>query len=384
MHLAAMYTPFAVSCFLVLVSGKPDAFPNPQEEELALAVMFTDDGEFRYEHNETDPPRHLKEQTVPMSVPAPEIFSPLYGEWWSAHLELAKAYGLALSSHLVRFKQFKANFLKMVKLNSRNRTYKLGLGPFTHLSSEEFSKYADFCHQGFDLAKGTDKNASQHFGGLINHRTTLPKSVDWESKGKVTEVKCQAQCGSCWAYATVAAIESRYAITRGRLRNFSERELIDCSPDGPLIDSGYEYVIRQGLRSSEDYQGCPPEGSGSLRNLVTSYMHAIAQDESSLLAGVASGPVAAAIQGDQWDMQHYRSGVFSGSFCNIALNHAALIVGYGSDLGSKYWRLKNSWGTRWGEQGYFRLVRDSDRNNEYGQCGITMRASYPIISGLIA
>lgn len=69
-------------------------------------------------------------------------------------------------------------------------------------------------------------------------------------------------------------------------------------------------------------------------------------------------------------------GVFTGE-CGTELNHGVAAVGYGTTLdGTKYWIVKNSWGTEWGEKGYIRMERGI--SSEEGLCGIAMDASYPI------
>jgi len=346
---------------------------------ISVIFGFRPEEHFNQNAEESDFPTSIELVMVPTVEPSTELFSPLYGEWWSRYLEVSQSFGLALTSHLLRFKQFKANYQRIVKVNSRNRTYRVGLGPFTHLSKADFSNYGDFCHHGFDRKKG-EKEESQFFSGWSSPAgTTMPDSIDWEVLGKVTPPKSQAKCGSCWAFATAAAIESRRAIATGILQNFSEKELIDCvvQKDGSLIERGFEHVIQSGLHATEEYTGtCSSAGP---KPLLKGFMRSFVEDEEALRFALSSGPVAVGIQADQWDMQHYYDGIISGSFCNTALNHAALLVGYGADEKLPYWRLKNSWGKIWGEGGYFRLIRNSDRNDEYGQCGITLRASFPVV-----
>lgn len=85
-------------------------------------------------------------------------------------------------------------------------------------------------------------------------------------------------------------------------------------------------------------------------------------------------PVSVAIDAGGMEFQLYSSGIFSG-FCGYELNHGVAAIGYGEDDGNKYWIVKNSWGTGWGEKGYIRMKRDvSDKR---GLCGIAMEASHP-------
>jgi len=93
-------------------------------------------------------------------------------------------------------------------------------------------------------------------------------------------------------------------------------------------------------------------------------------------AAVAMGPLSVAIEADQEAFQFYSSGVFSDPTCGTALDHGVLAVGYNAtDAGQKYWIVKNSWGSSWGDNGYIMMARKSGA----GECGINMEASYPIV-----
>merc|ERR1711959_882181 len=100
--------------------------------------------------------------------------------------------------------------------------------------------------------------------------------------------------------------------------------------------------------------------------------------EEALQEAVADGPVSVAIQANSPFFQLYSKGVFSSNLCGANLDHGVLTVGYGVDDGKKYWKVKNSWGTSFGEDGYIRLLKGKGGT---GQCGIlTGPPSYPVIA----
>jgi len=91
-------------------------------------------------------------------------------------------------------------------------------------------------------------------------------------------------------------------------------------------------------------------------------------------AAVAQQPVSVSIEADKAVFQQYKSGIFDNSGCGTNLDHATLVVGYGSENGQEYWIMKNSWGTVWGEEGYMRLAMVSTGE---GTCGIQHEPIYP-------
>jgi len=141
------------------------------------------------------------------------------------------------------------------------------------------------------------------------------------------------------------------------------------------MDNGFEYIIsNKGLGSEESYAYTAKDGTCKTVDSVStisSYKDVKQGDESDLMSAVNIGPVSIAIEADQSGFQFYSGGVFSGT-CGKNLDHGVLLVGYGSDGGKDYWKVKNSWGSSWGEEGYINLVRGKD------QCGLADSASYPI------
>ncbi|XP_031268261.1 senescence-specific cysteine protease SAG39-like [Pistacia vera] len=281
----------------------------------------------------------------------------------------------------MRFKIFLDNLEYVESVNREGRPYKLGLNEFADLTNEEFRASRNGYKRG-SISSGT---ISFSYENVI----AVPPTMDWRKKGAVTPVKDQGQCGCCWAFSAVAAMEGINQLTTGKLISLSEQELVDCDVkgedagcEGGLMDDAFEFIMKnKGLTTETKYpyQGvdgtCSKSKAGSPAAKITGYEDVPANSEASLLKAVAKQPVSVAIDAGGSDFQLYSSGVFTGQ-CGTELDHGVTAVGYGTaDDGTKYWLVKNSWGTSWGENGYIRMKRDVDA--EEGLCGIAMEASYP-------
>ena len=178
-------------------------------------------------------------------------------------------------------------------------------------------------------------------------------------------------------------------LSTGKLVSLSEQELVDCDTSGEdqgcnggLMDNAFEFIQQnKGLTSESNYPYVGTDGSCNAKKeanhaaKITGYEDVPANSESALLKAVASQPVSVAIDAGGSDFQFYSSGVFTGT-CGTELDHGVTAVGYGTSTdGTKYWLVKNSWGTTWGEEGYIRMQRGIDASE--GLCGIAMQASYP-------
>lgn len=257
---------------------------------------------------------------------------------------------------------------------SHSHSFELGVTPFMHLSDEEFSSMFS------NITVDHQRNEKE-----ITFSLRASSSKDWVTDGCVTPVKDQGQCGSCWSFSTSGVMEGANCVKTGKLISLSEQQLVSCANklnqgcNGGNVDWTFRYLESNEHCSEADYPYV--SGTGTVPSChsckgvvskVSEFVDVKKGDEDQLMKAVQLMPVAVAIEADQKEFQLYKSGIMDFS-CGNKLDHAVLLVGYGTENGVDYWKVKNSWSTSWGEGGFFRLKRGVD------MCGIADSASYPIL-----
>ncbi|KAH0453777.1 hypothetical protein IEQ34_018101 [Dendrobium chrysotoxum] len=289
------------------------------------------------------------------------LFAKRYGRSYDSVHELRRRFGI-----------FKENFEQIKATNRKGLSYSLAVNHFADLTWEEF--------RASWLGASQNCSAALKPNHILNKKK-LPKEKDWRKDGIVSPVKNQGNCGSCWAFSATGAIEAAYTQLTGKAISLSEQQLIDCSLKynnfgcaGGYPSQAFQYIKDNGgIEAEKTYPYLAADGKCRFKKENVR----VKGDEDELKHAVGNvRPVTVGMEVVP-DFRFYKKGVFSSDTCSSSpddLNHAVLVIGYGVEEGIPYWLIKNSWGKRWGDNGFFKIELGKN------MCGVATCATYPNVA----
>ncbi|XP_074596304.1 cathepsin B-like [Brevipalpus obovatus] len=285
------------------------------------------------------------------------------------------------------------------RINSMNTTWKAG-------RNFDPSEYEYVEHLlGAKLSEGRAMLPMKSVEMVEDIPDTFDSRIEWPDCESISLIRNQSNCGSCWAFGAVEAISDRICIaSEGKIKvNISAEDLVACSDLGGCCGGGlieaWIHWVNEGLVTGDLYGGggCMPYSKpfdGSDRWPVTpvcnpkcqpGYPKSYTEDKHFGKSAyripphvraiqseiVKNGPVEAAFLVYN-DFGSYKSGVYIQHSQDYQAGHAIKLLGWGTENSTPYWLAANSWGAKWDDKGYFKILRGSN------ECGIEGR----VVAGL--
>eukprot|EP00746_Dinoflagellata_sp_MGD_P115137 gnl/MRDRNA2_/MRDRNA2_51363_c0_seq2.p1 gnl/MRDRNA2_/MRDRNA2_51363_c0~~gnl/MRDRNA2_/MRDRNA2_51363_c0_seq2.p1 ORF type:complete len:429 (-),score=83.12 gnl/MRDRNA2_/MRDRNA2_51363_c0_seq2:517-1803(-) len=338
--------------------------------------------------------------------------------------QFRRKYTEGSNEFITRERIFYKNLKFLVGINKNPKSlWRAGINKFMDMSQDEFEKRLGYKKASKGIVSSFLENATDSME-LVE--VALPPKHDWRERmsRSTSFYSDQGACGSCWATAAVSALEGHLEIKYGVTSQLSSQFLVSCVPNpkkcggtggckGATSEMALEYIAKHGIPSAKTWpytshsgdDGKCDEKKHEMAHARVENFRVLPENKGAplLQALYQVGPVVVSVDASKWN--YYRTGVFSGCDKDAIINHAVLAVGFGEQLGHfdevhKYYTLKNSWGSDWGEHGHIRLQRfDSDdahcgvdnkplegtgceggpsQVRVCGMCGILYDSTYPV------
>lgn len=310
-----------------------------------------------------------------------------------------------------RFFNFERNKARIDDHNRKHNhdcsiTYKLGLWDRSDLTEVEVNKF----YNGLIVNLTETVEPRDIWLGSLHIVTANETNFDWRTKGVVTEIQDQRDCACCYAMSSTGALEAQIKLTSQNLTKLSDQQIIDCSFDygnsgcgGGNTGNTFEYIQQNGIATDLSYPFEAAETGNCSYNqtcqaaTIVDYRYIRIASNNFLRVKLvfkfyfnslfiifspkdlvfSYGPVTVGMNASLFTFQSYSSGVYNDPECLGEMNHAMLLVGFGTDnqTGMDYWLLKNTYGTSWGENGYIKMTRQVPNF-----CGLWNYVTFPLLT----
>uniref|UniRef100_A0AC34GWQ5 Peptidase C1A papain C-terminal domain-containing protein n=1 Tax=Panagrolaimus sp. ES5 TaxID=591445 RepID=A0AC34GWQ5_9BILA len=269
-----------------------------------------------------------------------------------AVLPVAVVFARTKSDQL--FLQYEKAKQEIDELNKKYPSATFEINKFSFMTSEERKKYS---------SDGLHTSKSVNYIHFDDENITAPESYDYRDYDQVTSVKNQRyDCGSCYAFAATAAVESQYLIQEDEELDLSEEYVLECDAVDFECKGGYPAHALDAYKTlGVPTEECVPYNAAngtcptvSCEKYKIDGYKSLGDDEDKYPGLIFKyGPAAIGMSTNEV-LKQYKEGIldFPVEECN-GTRHAVLLVGYTPD----YWIAKNSWGDTWGESGFFRFKR---------------------------
>lgn len=287
--------------------------------------------------------------------------------------------------NLERKEILRENLKNFEDFNSSGRSYKIGRSQFSDKTLEELAeKYLDM--------NMSSKIGLKFLNSGSNNDPYDYYPIDWREEDIFLPARDQGECGACWAFASVGTVEALRAKEFSIKKYLSPQQLIDCDSKDKGCKGGwpsiaYNYVANKGLVTEENYpykaenDECKSEVVENESEVKIDGRFARCEEDECMQNDfqynlLKNGPVTVVIDAYNTNFFNYKSGIYDESCAEP--NHAIMLVGYGEDqsTGTKYWIIRNSWGSSWGMNGYGYIKFDL---NNYYSCNINRYGFQPKI-----
>lgn len=315
--------------------------------------------------------------------------------------------------------------------NAKGLSWKEGVNKFSAMTAAEKKSFHGRSKNVAQASKNLKHKKDLPANFVMKDLKDLPKSVDWRNTANVVSpVKDQGHCGSCWAFAATATIESHVALATGLLYDLSPQQIAMCAPNpescggtggcaGATAEIAFDYITASsGLYEEFQYSYKSYDGTNyqcdestvagitTPKALIDGYVKLPENNYTALMNAIATvGPIAISVDASTWHA--YEGGVYQGcNQVNPDIDHAVVLVGYGEEDGNPYWLVRNSWSPSYGEKGYIKIARqateemicgsditpqdgtacagETDPQTVCGTCGILFDSSYPLAASSLA
>lgn len=289
----------------------------------------------------------------------------------------------SLDEYLTRAQKFEGSLKYISRLRAEGKTFNVGLNKFADWHDDEYHFLLGKHSNGI----GLDKESRVRMEELVKAPGFLPDELSWQGSAADSPVKDQAACGSCWSFSAIAALESAIVRCGKDQTLLSEQSLLDCAWSekntgcfGGEQAEAFKWIFERGggIAPVNDY---PYRGINdfchrdSIHKIQGSYKVVEGNEDAVKAALLTKGPLAVSVDADDPSFRFYTNGIYSNPKCQNTtgnLSHAVILSGWGTDptTGKKFWLVKNTWSTWWGEHGYIRIERNPN------DCGISAEAIY--------